>query len=72
MLPVGTRYHALHHLLPSLPYHSLGQLHRALVRELGPDHVYLRKKPKSLSSLVLGLWHTRRTPERSFDYTRGV
>lgn len=72
MLPVGTRYHALHHLLPSLPYHSLGQLHRALLRELGPEHVYLRKKSKSLSALVLGLWHAQRPPDRSFDYTRGV
>jgi fatty acid desaturase len=72
MLPVGTRYHALHHLLPSLPYHSLGELHRALVRELAPDHVYLQKESRSLSSLVLGLWQTPRPPERSFDYTRGV
>ena len=28
--PVGLRYHALHHLLPSLPYHSLGEAHRRL------------------------------------------
>ncbi len=28
--PVGLRYHATHHLLPSLPYHSLGTAHRRL------------------------------------------
>lgn len=28
--PVGLRYHALHHLLPSVPYHALGAVHRRL------------------------------------------
>lgn len=28
--PVGLRYHAMHHLLPSLPYHALGEAHRRL------------------------------------------
>lgn len=40
MAPVGLRYHALHHLLPSLPYHSLGEAHRALVAELPADSPY--------------------------------
>lgn len=29
--PVGLRYHALHHLLPRLPYHHLGEAHRRIV-----------------------------------------
>ena len=32
--PVGLRYHALHHLMPSMPYHSLPEAHRRLVAEL--------------------------------------
>ena len=32
--PVGLRYHALHHLLPGVPYHNLGEAHRRLCREL--------------------------------------
>lgn len=32
--PVGLRYHALHHLMPSLPYHSLGEAHRRLRAQL--------------------------------------
>ncbi len=38
--PVGLRYHALHHLLPSMPYHSLGEAHRRLVAHLGPGSTY--------------------------------
>ena len=38
--PVGLRYHALHHLMPSMPYHSLPEAHRRLVRELGEESSY--------------------------------
>lgn len=38
--PVGLRYHALHHLLPSLPYHSLGEAHRRLSEQLGAGSTY--------------------------------
>jgi fatty acid desaturase len=38
--PVGLRYHALHHLLPSMPYHSLGEAHRRLVAHLGTGSTY--------------------------------
>ena len=33
--PVGLRYHALHHLMPSMPYHSLPEAHRRLRAALG-------------------------------------
>ncbi|MEZ5694172.1 MAG: fatty acid desaturase [Altererythrobacter sp.] len=38
--PVGLRYHALHHLMPSMPYHSLPEAHRRLKRELGENSTY--------------------------------
>ena len=38
--PVGLRYHALHHLMPRLPYHNLGAAHRRLTEALPDDHVY--------------------------------
>ncbi|WP_027443536.1 fatty acid desaturase family protein [Erythrobacter cryptus] len=38
--PVGLRYHALHHLMPSMPYHDLPEAHRRLTRALGPGSTY--------------------------------
>lgn len=38
--PVGLRYHALHHLLPSIPYHSLAEAHRRLRAHLGAGSTY--------------------------------
>lgn len=38
--PVGLRYHALHHLLPSVPYHALGEAHKRLIATLAPDSPY--------------------------------
>ncbi len=53
--PVGLRYHALHHLLPSVPYHSLGEAHRRLSAQLGSDSTYLRASYPGLLPLVLRL-----------------
>jgi len=38
--PVGMRYHALHHLFPSLPYHSLTKAHQMLLRSLPKTSPY--------------------------------
>jgi len=40
--PFAIRYHALHHLFPSLPYHNLEAAHGHLARTLPPDNPYLR------------------------------
>lgn len=50
--PVGLRYHALHHLLPSLPYHSLGEAHRRLVAQLGPGSTYTRASYSGMATLI--------------------
>jgi len=47
--PVGLRYHGLHHWLPSLPYHSMGRVHRALRAELPSDSPYHRIESGSIT-----------------------
>lgn len=54
--PVGTRYHALHHLFPSIPYHNLGKAHRRLIEGLPPDSPYRLTVAPSLTSEIKALW----------------
>jgi fatty acid desaturase len=50
--PVGLRYHAIHHLLPGLPYHALGEAHRRLSAALPHDSYYHQGNYKGLPGLV--------------------
>ena len=50
--PVGLRYHALHHLLPSMPYHALPEAHRRLSKELAPPSTYHEANHPGLLHLV--------------------
>ena len=50
--PVGLRYHALHHLLPSMPYHALPEAHRRLSKALGAGSTYDGANHGGLAPLV--------------------
>jgi fatty acid desaturase len=70
LFPVGLRYHSLHHLFPSLPYHSLGTAHRRLMARLPPDSPYRRTVRRSYAQAVREMWRSARssgrwTPARS-------
>ena len=53
--PVGLRYHALHHLMPSMPYHSLGEAHRRLKGHLEPESSFHGANHGGLRPLVVRL-----------------
>jgi len=76
--PVGLRYHALHHFLPTVPYHSLGPLHRQLREEFPADSPYhlttrggilstIREliTPRDDTPVIPGEQHETRNPGRT-------
>ena len=54
--PVGLRYHATHHLFPSLPYHNLRTAHRRLLERLPADSPYRLTVERSLLKVIGDLW----------------
>jgi fatty acid desaturase len=59
--PVGCRYHALHHLFPSMPYHAMPRAHRLLMQHLPADSPYRLTNAPSLLATLKTLWHESRT-----------
>lgn len=59
--PVGLRYHALHHLLPRLPYHNLGLAHRRLAERLPAASPYREVDQAGLAAGLRRLVRSART-----------
>jgi fatty acid desaturase len=58
LFPVGLRYHALHHLFPALPYHSLGVAHRRLMTQLPADSPYRGTIRSGFLAAAREVWHS--------------
>jgi fatty acid desaturase len=58
--PIGLRYHALHHLLSSLPYHALPEAHRLLMKRLPEGSFYRQTNSPSLWRTLTTLWTNAR------------
>jgi len=54
--PVGLRFHALHHIFPTMPYHALAKAHSRLSAKLPADSPYHQCTAKSLPDEVRTLW----------------
>ncbi len=54
--PVGLRFHATHHLIPEIPYHSLGKAHRRILQEFSRKDLYDRTACRGLGAALGRLW----------------
>ena len=68
--PVGLRFHALHHLFPSLPYHNLAAAHARLMAELPDDSPYRETSETSLWAALRRLWRLARAAGRQRERQR--
>jgi Fatty acid desaturase len=67
LCPVGLRFHALHHMLPDLPYHSLPEAHALLMRTLPADSLYRRTNSPGLWCSMRTLWSEASGARRARD-----
>lgn len=58
--PVGLRFHALHHVFPTMPYHALAKAHKRLMQDLPADSPYRKTEARSLTESMAILWNRAR------------
>lgn len=69
--PVGLRYHATHHLFPSLPYHNMRAAHKRLMAQLPADSPYRRTVAYSVWSVISDLWRRAAAFDRQQKQSQG-
>ncbi len=62
--PIGLRFHALHHIFPTMPYHALATAHQRLMRGLPADSPYRRTEARSLTEVITTLWQQAKASQR--------
>jgi fatty acid desaturase len=55
-IPLGLRFHALHHLFPHLPYHALGRAHRRLMKALPAGSDYHQTVRSGMGAIFAQFW----------------
>lgn len=69
-VPLGLRYHALHHLFPHLPYHALGAAHERLMQTLPAGSDYHRTVRSGIGAVFAQFWkNTWHKPQPSLSRT---
>ena len=63
-MPVGLRFHALHHLFPTLPYHNLAEAHERLMAQLPAESPYRATVSPGLWTALGELWDRSRRVAR--------
>ncbi|WND02641.1 fatty acid desaturase [Temperatibacter marinus] len=53
MAPIGLRYHALHHLFPTIPYHNLDIAHERIMNSIEDDDPYHKTNINSYTQAIL-------------------
>ncbi len=71
LAPVGLRFHALHHHLPFIPYHSLGRVHRRLLAEL-PQNAPYRATVRDGVGILQSLWRNAAAVPRGLSGGRAA
>ena len=61
--PIGLRFHAMHHIFPTMPYHALATAHKRLMRDLPADSPYRRTEARSLHEVLATLWQRAKESE---------
>ncbi len=67
--PVGLRFHALHHLFPSMPYHNLERAHHRLMQQLPADSPYRLTVRSGLWVALRELWQNALHSQQSDPHT---
>ncbi|HEY8278508.1 MAG TPA: fatty acid desaturase, partial [Bdellovibrionota bacterium] len=71
LAPVGLRFHALHHLFPSLPYHSLATAHQRLKEQLPADSIYHEATEPSFWAAFATHWRNTRQAANEDELVHG-
>ena len=67
LCPVGLRFHALHHLFPTLPYHNAHAAHQRLLATLPADSPYRATIERSVIAALWKLWTRARDRGTGFE-----